>query len=204
MFYRLVVPIGSRAIAWTLAMLLAAAAFGVRAAEEVLWWRVYGEESVDWYGSGITVGELAEMKGDILARVSVRDSSGETKDYLDLYMVVDPGTGAVVVPNGGSTIDSIYVPPANAFADLGEYGKAAYSFAIELGNWIDDLWTSYVVSEVRSYESLGDHITDWEPGKVPISKGEWIPSSYVVPEPSSGLLLAMGGALLALRRRRRL
>lgn len=183
------------------ALLLLAASSGLRADEEVLWWRVYGEESVDWYGSDITVNQLAAMKdNELYARVSVRDSSGSSLGYLNLYMMVD---GEVFPSQDEGPMSSVSIPPANAFADLGDYGAAGYSFAIELGNEIDSQWTAYVVSEVRPYGSLGANITDWRPGHVAIPEGEWIPRSFVVPEPCSGLLLLMGGGLLALRRRRR-
>ena len=139
------------------ALLLLAASSGLRADEEVLWWRVYGEESVDWYGSDITVNQLAAMKdNELYARVSVRDSSGSSLGYLNLYMMVD---GEVFPSQNEEPMSSVYIPPANAFADLGSYGAAGYSFAIELGNEIDSQWTAYVVSEVRPYDSLGANIT---------------------------------------------
>jgi hypothetical protein len=59
-------------------------------------------------------------------------------------------------------------------------------------------------SERVSYGDLvaKNHITAWE-HDYPSYGQAWSPSSYtVVPEPSGGILLLIGGALLALRRKR--
>ena len=200
---------------WVLALLVAASGLVHATEPEVLWWFIGGDENVDWYGTNISVDQLTTMKGQyysdeygegysLSAKMSVRNDSGDTLAYLNLYSAYqDPLTGAYVTyPTGGQTTQSLAVPPVNAFADLGAYAAAGYSFAIELGNEVDGQWTSVVVSEVRSYTSLGDHITDWAPGITAVPDVPWIPS-YHIPEPCSGLLLLVGGGLLALRRRRR-
>ena len=59
-------------------------------------------------------------------------------------------------------------------------------------------------SEKVSYGDLvaQKHITAWE-HDYPSYGQAWSPSSYtVVPEPSGGMLWLIGGALLALRRKR--
>ena len=55
-----------------------------------------------------------------------------------------------------------------------------------------------------TYEQLASYIIhDWSgPGATP-AIGPWVAESYAVPEPSSGILLLIGGGLLALRRKRR-
>ena len=167
---------------------------------EVLWWRVDESDTVDWYGSEISAYDLASMKGgELYARVSVRDATGAHVNYLNLYTFDE---NAQVIPSGGQKTQQLGVPPVNSFADLTGYSGAEWSFAVELGNTVDDKWMAYVVSEVRSYASLGRHITDWKPGMDSVHQIEWVPKSFVVPEPCSGLLLLVGGGLLALRRRR--
>lgn len=169
---------------------------------EVLWWRVDESDTVDWYGSEISAYDLASMKGgELYARVSVRDATGAHVKYLNLY-TFDDSEPPQIIPSDGATTQQLGVPPVNSFADLGIYSGAEWSFAVELGNTIDGAWTAYVVSEVRSYDSLGSHRTNWTPGMSHVHQIEWVPSSFVVPEPCSGLLLLLGGGLLALRRRR--
>ncbi len=183
-----------------LALMFAVAGF-VRATEpEVLWWRVDEGDTVNWYGTDITAQDLATIKGgELYAKVSVRNAAGEHVTYLDLYTFDE---NAQVIPSGEQKTQQLGVPPVNSFADLTGYSGAEWSFAVELGNTVDDKWMAYVVSEVRSYASLGRHITDWRPGMDSVHQIEWVPKSFVVPEPCSGLLLLVGGGLLALRRRR--
>jgi hypothetical protein len=188
---------------WIAVLVLALSLFAGATQPEVLWWRVDEEDSVDWYGSAMSVEALADMKnGELYAKVSVRDSSGNFVSYLDLY-TFDDSTPPQVIPSGGQTTQKLGVPPVNSFADLTGYSGAQWSFAVELGNEIEGQWVSYVVSEVKGYASLGEHITNWQPGMTSVSQHEWVPRSFTVPEPGSALLLLVGGGLLALRRRRR-
>ena len=59
-------------------------------------------------------------------------------------------------------------------------------------------------SEMVSYSSLksAGHIAEWD-GINPSAPSVWQAASYTVPEPTGGMLFVIGGALLALRRRRR-
>ncbi len=187
----------------SIVLLSALSIVGRAETEEVLWWMVDGSESVDWYGQNITVNQLSASKENLYARMSVRDSSGQVKDYLPFYQF---DNDHVVFPSEGEpkidvwAVQDVGIEP---FAVLVPYNTAEYSFAIELGNFEDGQWISYVVSEVRGYNSLYDeHIATWAPGHDPILKLPW-QSVFFVPEPCSGLLLLVGGGLLALRRRRR-
>ena len=58
-------------------------------------------------------------------------------------------------------------------------------------------------SELSSYSDLSVGFTTDENGNWKSNHGYWVPTAHPVPEPSSGLLLLMGGALLGLRRKRR-
>ena len=122
--------------------------------------------------------------------------------FLRLYAADE--TGAFTLS------DAIYadvpnMPAAPFYAALGEYGSAEYTFSIELGAWTDDgLFDGLAVSS-WSYTALAPYISTADSAFVPgsVSAQVLAPMSYTVPEPGSGLLLLLGGALLALRRRAR-
>ena len=162
---------------------------------EVLWWMVEEDDEnpqrvVDWYGTPATISEI----GADSARLRAQDASG-TVTYLDFY-VLDPDTGEFEQWPGqeGAGI------PVWAYADVG--GMESYSFAVELGNWENGEWVkTLVTSETIPYDNLRSHIKEWD-GIESIDSFAWIPAAYAVPEPSSGLLVLLGGALMALRRRR--
>ena len=64
-------------------------------------------------------------------------------------------------------------------------------------------WSTLAVSEPATYNDLVNAIAPAEGGYTPHYVTPWNPAAYVVPEPSSGLLVLVGAALLALRRRKR-
>ena len=138
----------------------------------------------------------------------VRVTGGNIQDgqdvFLDLYF---PGYGVGSGEVEFSDIGGYWgagVPTGNQ-SPVGGYsaGSPEYSFIIELGN-IDssDNWTTVATSASVAYSSLGNYIHeafDINPGQTAI----WSPTSFTaVPEPSGGLLMTMGLALLALRRKR--
>ena len=165
---------------------------------DVLWWMVDEDESpapvVDWYGTPSSISDI----GANSARLRV-DGPSDTSTYLNFY-ILDPETKSwdLWPGDGGAGI------PLESFADLGVYNDPAYSFAVELGNWEDGKWVkTLVASEPVSYDSIKGHIANWAGAEVePVKAPPWQPLSYSVPEPSSGLLVLIGGALLALRRRK--
>lgn len=149
-------------------------------------------------------GEAAGL-GVNAVRVSATQSSGSVV-YLDL-MSDDGLQGYIELPGikkvGGEWVETWKAGPT--YADIAGYSfDASVSFAIELGNWSDDgTWLILAVSqsstleELRSKEYVFSSATDMQ-GHLP-----WTGGAYVVPEPSSGLLLLVGAGLLSLRRRRR-
>lgn len=177
---------------------------------EVLWWMV-GDPTED-YGnlSGITIrdldGSIISPNADSSYTVRDMDINAArvrvvgTDQYLELIDVVE-GT---VQP-----MSDVGEVPDYFFASVVPYNSTEYSFMIELGNydWDNGTWTTLAISDAASYDTLRNvthNITEWSVNEMPTpTGGAWAPTAYTVPEPSGGLLMLVGGALLALRRRRK-
>ena len=167
---------------------------------EVLWWMIgdnYSSiEGTATDGTTMTAGELKVT--DVRVRYEGTDGS---KGYLKLYGL-DEG-GNVYSLDGVAGVGL----PAEYFADLSGLSGTSYSFVLELGNWKEGSWVhTSMESQAASYESLvaNKHISQWHE-TTPTYGTPWNPTTgyTVVPEPSSGLMLLVGGAFLMLRRRRR-
>ena len=186
------------------------------AGDDVLYWMVDNSATVEKDGVTTSISSFFENYGApegsaFAARVRV--TGGDIQDgqdvFLDLYMPgsgVDEGGGAwgVEFSDAGGYWGA-GVPTGNQ-SPSGDFsaGTPEYSFIVELGN-IDasDNWTTVATSASATYSSLGDYIHetfDINPGQIAV----WTPTTFTapVPEPSSGLLMAVGLALLALRRKR--
>lgn len=100
--------------------------------------------------------------------------------------------------SAGNTISKDSATFEGAYAQIGsEYLSDAYSYYIELYN--DDVAVAH--SSGLSYSAA----RFWTGSDFDTSSG-WTASSFTagaVPEPTSGMLMLLGGALLGLRRRRR-
>lgn len=131
--------------------------------------------------------------------------------FLDLYDVdsgvVNTGYGSygVLFSDDVGGYWGAGVPTGNQ-SPSGDYsaGTPEYSFIVELGNINSDdySWTTVAKSAAATYSSLGDYIHktfNLDPGQTAV----WTPTQFqAVPEPSGGLLVLVGVAFLALRRRR--
>ena len=180
-------------------MLVASLSCEAAVGGEVLWWMIgdnYSSiEGTATDGTTMTAGELKVTD----ARVRYEGTDG-SKGYLKLYGL-DEG-GNVYSLDGVAGVGL----PAEYFADLSGLSGTSYSFVLELGNWKEGSWVhTSMESQAASYESLvaNKHISQWHE-TTPTYGTPWKPTTgyTVVPEPSSGLMLLVGGAFLMLRRRR--
>ncbi len=165
-------------------------------------------------GSGtVHVGDLVGRGGVAeglkvnAVRVKKTDADGGV-EYLKLQLEDDVGGDWrtwITLPGLEDGNDVWEAGPA--FADISGYSISREdpmtSFMVELGNYSGDGdWIVLATSERATLGSLekGGHIlsgpNDMQ-GHV-----DWTGGNYAVPEPSSGLLLLIGGGLLVLRRGR--
>lgn len=143
-------------------------------------------------GKGVNGIRIGAYHGDtLLGYLDVADPDGVVSSTVYTMPTEDYDSGSAEW-NAGPTY-AIYAPYAT---------DPSVTFMIELGNWneTDNTWLILAHSETGTVESLREFIdvADFEMhGTL-----EWTGGSYSVPEPTSGILLLVGGALLALRRRR--
>ena len=178
----------------------------VSAHASVLWWETNDPEDIEVEnGDGAKTTAAALGVTDVRIRVSGGNAGNDT--YLQMAHF-DPSTGGITVGDTpGTTV--VAVPTGDVYAYLGPddagYNGAAYSFTIELGNWASGTWTVLAESDLANYSELAGHIAPGGGGlDVPYAL-PWNPQDYhyvvPVPEPGTTLLLLLGCAVLALRRR---
>ena len=165
---------------------------------KILWWQVGADDVWD---------DDVALQG-----VTVKLISGGTTTAYDLGVtearIRETTTGTYLKMEDYTApsfdLDSSYVPTSWR-ADISAFdsGSPEYAFVIELGNYESGSWSMLAVSESATYTDLvnNGHIEvsgDYNPQVI----APWMPTAYVVPEPTSGVLVLVGAALLALRRRR--
>ena len=177
------------------------------AENDVLYWMI-DESSTVQKADGTTVGikDFVVPTSDYAARIRVTGENITEDTFLDLYSsggIIDGEYG--IDFDDGSTAGywGAGVPIGNQ-SPLGDYspGTPEYYFTIEIGNIdADDNWTTVAASATVAYSALTAYIHEAFDVNPP-SSAVWTPTSYAVPEPSGGMLTAIGLALLALRRKR--
>ena len=164
--------------------------------EMVLWWQV--GDSLDASSLDDVIVKTFHEGNKSAAELGVTEARIRV-DGTDIYL------SAMADPEGSYVYPAAVVPGEAYSSVVSPYASPEYSFVLELGNWDWDTgtWTMIAASDVASYSDLwtAGHIVELatieeRPPAV------WTPTSYTVPEPTGGLLFAIGGALLALRRRR--
>ena len=187
------------------------------AGDDVLYWMVDGSATVEKDGVTTPITSFFENydapDGSAFA-ARVRVTGGDIQDgqdvFLDLYIPgygVDEGGGYWGVEFGdvggywGAGVPTGNQSPSEAYAA----GSPEYSFIVELGNIdTDDNWTTVATSAAKAYSELyTENYIHKTFGMSPSTLAAWAPVTFTaVPEPSSGLLTALGLALLALRRKK--
>ena len=107
----------------------------------------------------------------------------------------------VVKTDGDVFLDGLVAGAAPTLTDLNGYGSTEYSFYVELYSSAGE---SVYKTKAVTYDSLlssGYISTTGVLAPSVLGMSAWNGAS--VPEPTSGVLLLVGGAMLALRRRRR-
>ncbi len=179
----------------------------------VLWWETNDPEDIevaltDEQGQPTGETKTAAELGVTDVRIRVSGNGAEDDTYLQMAYF-DPSTGSITIGNTpGTTV--VEVPTYDVYAYLGpdgyNYDNAAYSFTIELGNWENGTWTVLAESEIATHSALAGHISPGGGGLDVPTALPWMPTQwhqyYVpVPEPGTALLIVLGCAVLALRRR---
>ena len=188
-----------------LCALILCAAWCGRGNDDVLLWMVFDPlvNEVSGLVEPVKASELLSRPDGLpvnYARMLATDGSDTV--ILNLYSLKDPY--ATVMYGVGKFADVTEGIAGPIWADVADYKDPAWSFMIELGNLDDsgdeDVWTPMAYSERATYEELARFIQRGETSDPPFTP--WTGGSYTVPEPTSGLLMLFGGALLALRRQR--
>lgn len=153
--------------------------------DSYIYWMV-GNDSVNYDYARVRL-----VDGSDNNYLSIYDSAFDLEYYS--HDSTDPGTGV-------KGIEKTYVDAARGsgqglYAALGS-NPLAGEFVIELYNYEN----TFVGQSVASYNA--DSIYTANSLNVPGSLALVAPTSYAIPEPSSGLLMLVGCAMLGLRRRK--
>ena len=175
-----------------IAILAVALTTGAFADDSYLYWMLGSSVSLTDAKAGTTT---ADFTGYKYAKIGMVDSSGAAQGYLTLYTPSDLSTGsAAILRDASASVTSYAKLSANA-------STSGYSYYIEL---LNDAGTFVGrSSQTLDYAGLSSYITSF--GVSTPASAAWSPSSFTtaaIPEPTSGLLLLLGLAGLALKRKR--
>ena len=119
------------------------------------------------------------------AAVCVVDSSGNTIQEDGYNVWLDP------IASSSSTTYTV--------TDLGIYSSSEYSFFVEL---VNSDYSTVATSTVMTYAQLASNIADIGTAIPTVGFHPWVAFPQTTPEPTGGLMLLLGAAMLALRRRK--
>jgi len=169
---------------------------GVTSQASWLLWQV--DSSLDLQNTGTTVDFGTDYKGGIMRATA---DGGKTSSAVS---VVDMATGETI---SGATIAGYAGSNIAISLDSLQGGASQYSFFIEYVNWGSSPAdpTVVAVGQTRSYEALADYVvtdTEWSPTTMATATA-WHGGAHNAPEPTSAMLMLLGVAGLALRRKQR-
>ena len=178
-----------------------------QASDYLLYWQVEDNASINWFdGTSLgTVATYTNLDGQQIKMARAVSSTSPNGLYVYDMDTGVPLNYAEEFTSGGTGPMLSYIGAFDSSTSL-----AGLSFAIELGNWENGKWTTLATTGMISYNDL-TQIASQEGGTYILTAGQdislptfmaWTPNAYVVPEPSSGLLVLIGASLLALRRRK--
>ena len=182
-------------------------------ADEILLWMYNDQDIYDWadgntYKADTLVGRGAAADKKVNAvRISTTGSDGETV-YLDL---IDPfadnvRTEFVAMPTEWGSDKVYWAGPAYASLSGLDLTDTSRTFAMEIGYAMFDdsqTLTEWIVmaAGTETYQNLRERWIVSDELSMEATTG-WSPSMNV-PEPNSGMLMLIGGMLLALKRKNR-
>ncbi len=162
--------------------------------------------------SALVVVAVASLKADTLYWQVSDQGAGNDFSYAQWYATQNAdgsgGTlisGASAVADGVTSVSETGTKVSPVISDLGSTDYSSYYFYVELVNYADSSKTRSLNQDYPwSYDQLVNS------GYISTGSSVVTPSAFAngaldggsVPEPTSGVLLLIGGALLALRRRR--
>lgn len=170
----------------------------------VLYWMVAADAKVNDNGIELWVEEVRSRPGGHAvdgAVVHVEGPNIGAGVYLNLLDSSGSVSDAVAIGlEWNAAADGFTAGPAMSQIQAA-WQKDGTTFTMELGYYEGDNWVVMAKSAGETWNELvaSDDVSfdDINPAHL-----HWAPSVFVVPEPSSGLLLLIGSALLALRRKR--
>ena len=189
-------------------MAVALGAVQAQASDYLLYWQVEDTADITWF-DGSSMGTVTTytnpdgQKINMARAVSTDSPDGMYTYYMDIGVTSD--TMEFTGDGAGTGPMLSYIGAFDSSTSL-----AGLSFAIELGNWENGQWTTLATTGMISYNDLttiasqegGTYILTADQGYNLPTFMAWTPQSYMVPEPSSGLLILIGAGLLSLRRGR--